>query len=94
MLLAEFGCCPKGPTKLFCDNTGARAVAEDPRSEKSLKHVARRHFFVQDLVKAGEIAVPGVASHNNMADLLTKVIHSTPRFEFLASMYRSWTTAT
>ena len=66
-------------------------MAENPRAEKNLKHVARRHFFVQDLVKSGEIAVPGVASSNNLADILTKVIHNAARFELLASRFRAWT---
>ena len=71
--LSELGFPPAGPTPIHCDNAATRAVAGSPVAEKHLKHVARRHFFVQDAVKAGEIVVPPIASEKNIADVLTKI---------------------
>ena len=68
-------------------------VAHNPTSAKNLKHVARRHFFVQDLVSAGEITVPGVSSNDNIADIFTKLYDHPSHFEFLAGRLRSWTSA-
>lgn len=60
-----------------------------PRA-KQLRHVERRHFFVQDVVRAGRVVVPYVASDANLADGLTKILPSAPRFEWAASRLRSW----
>ena len=92
IFLDELGFRPLGPTPVHCDNTGARAVAENPIAARHLKHVARRHFFVQDAVRAGEVTVPFVASDANLADLLTKSV-CTPRFSQLAARLRAWTMA-
>ena len=40
------------------------------------KHVARRHFFVRDLVEALEVNVPLVGTADNQADLFTKPLKS------------------
>ena len=31
-----------GPMTLFCDNTGARAIAKEPRFHRKTKHIKRR----------------------------------------------------
>ena len=68
------------------------AVAENPIAARHLKHVARRHFFVQDAVRASEVSVAFVSSDSNLADLLTKTV-CTPRFLTLAARLREWTMA-
>jgi hypothetical protein len=45
-----------------------------------MKHVARRHFFVRDMVETFELEVPFVCTHDNLADFLTKPMDSAPRF--------------
>ena len=93
-LLVEIGKPMDNPTRIYCDNLAARTVAHNPTSAKNLKHVARRHFFVQDLTKTKEVVVPGVESANNYADILTKLYDSPTHFEYLAGKLRSWDTAT
>ena len=39
-----------------------------------MKHVERRHFFVRECVENHQIAVPFVATHENIADFFTKCI--------------------
>ena len=41
-----------GPTPIYCDNSGAVAVANNPVNYRHLKHVDRRHFFVQDVARS------------------------------------------
>ena len=65
----------------------AKRVAENPISGKGLRHVDRRHFFVQDVVAINAITVPRVDSKNNLADALTKIIDNSVYFvNFGASM--------
>ena len=90
LAMAELGFAPKGPTPIHCDNTSTIAVAKTPMAEKHLKHVARRHFFVQDAVKAGEIVVSPIASCKNIADIFTKILPSPAQFEELTARLRSW----
>ena len=75
---------------VFWDNTAAKAVAENPVACRQLRHVARRHFFFQDAVRAGCVTVPHVASEANLADALTKVLSSPVKFEWAAARLRSW----
>ena len=39
---------------------------------RSISHIARRHFFIRDMVEAQEIVVPLVSTENNDADFFTK----------------------
>ena len=38
------------------------------------KHVARRHFFIRDMVEAFELNVPLISTLNNYADFFTKTL--------------------
>ena len=57
---------------------------------KQLRHVARRHFFVRNVLRAGFVTVPYVASDANLADVLTKILPSPARFECASARLRSW----
>ena len=91
--LRELGFGVDGPTPVFCDNTAAKAVAENPLLTKALCHVARRHFFARDAIQSGHVTVPYVASESNLADALTKIIPAPARFAWAAAHLRSWTMA-
>ena len=40
------------------------------------KHVARRHFFIREMVEKFELRVPLVSTVNNYADFFTKPLKS------------------
>ena len=61
-----------GPTKLRTDNKAARDLSYNPELHNRTKHVARRHFFIRDMVEALELTVPLVSTANNWADFFTK----------------------
>ena len=46
------------------------------------KHIARRHFFVRDMIEAFEINVPLVGTADNYSDFFTKVLDSKNFFRF------------
>ena len=50
------------------------------------KHVARRHFYVRDMVEEHELEVPFVRTHDNVADFLTKPMKSSSTFFTMRSI--------
>jgi hypothetical protein len=69
-----------GPTDLATDNLGARDTAYNPVNHNRMKHVARRHFFIRDMIEAFEVKVPFVRTHDNLADFFTKAYKSSTQF--------------
>ena len=45
-----------------------------------MQHVARRHFFVRDMVESFEIEVPFVSTRDNAADIFTKPLKDANQF--------------
>ena len=76
------------PTPLGIDNAGAAAIATDPVMRSTLKHVARRHYYVRDCVEEGYIAVYRVGTADNVADIMTKPLPA-ERHRVLAARLRS-----
>ena len=65
-LLAGIGCTEPGPSSLSTDSQSARDVSYNPEHHDRMKHVARRHFFVRDMVESLEIEVPFVRTLDNI----------------------------
>ena len=63
-----------GPSELATDNMGARDTAYNPQHHNRMKHVARRHFFVRDMVESFELIIPFVRTADNWADFFTKAV--------------------
>ena len=61
-----------GPIKIFCDNTGAIALAKESIFHKRTKHIKRRFNSICDQVKEGDIEICKVHTDLNVADPLTK----------------------
>ena len=75
-LLAGVGCAEPGPSSLSTDSQSARDVSYNPEHHDRMKHVARRHFFVRDMVESLEIEVPFVRTLDNIADFFTKPLNA------------------
>ena len=72
-LLEEIGFKQPEPTTLHVDNQGAVFISKYAgHSHSKMKHVARRHFFVRELVQDGKLRVSFVRTDDNVADLFTK----------------------
>ena len=54
--ISDLGVIPSasGPMKIFCDNTGAIALAKESRFHKRTKHIKRRFNCIRDKVKEGD----------------------------------------
>ena len=59
--------------KLLMDSDAARAIA-DRRGPGKLKHMAVRHFWVQEVVSSGLATLRRTSSEENLADLGTKTL--------------------
>jgi hypothetical protein len=70
--LAELHLSPGEPTSLGVDNKAARDLAYNPEHHEKTKHIARRYFWIRDLVEAHRLTVPYVNTLDNMADFFTK----------------------
>ena len=57
---------------LSTDNKAARDLSYNPEHHDRSKHIARRHFFIRDMVEAQEIVVPWISTDDNDADFFTK----------------------
>ena len=72
--ISDLGVIPSasGPMKIFCDNTGAIALAKESRFHKRTKHIKRRFNSIYDQVKEGDIEICKIHTDLNVADPLTK----------------------
>ena len=50
--------------------------------DNKTKHIARRHFFVRDMVESFELNVPFVGTADNVADFFTKALDAKTFFRF------------
>ena len=71
---AELGAHDGSPLELFVDNKAAIDLAYNPEHHQKTKHIARRHFYVRELVEDLKLTVPFVASADNLADFFTKAL--------------------
>ena len=72
--ISDLGVIPSasGPMKIFCDNTGAIALAKESGFHKRTKHIKRRFNSIRDLVHVGDIEICKIHTDLNVADPLTK----------------------
>ena len=75
-----------GPSPTSTDNKGARDISYNPEHHNRIKHIQRRHFYVRDMVEAGELVVPLVSTKDNHADFLTKCLDLPTFNKFRASI--------
>ena len=72
--ISDLGVIPSasGPMKIFCDNTGAIALAKQSRFHKRTKHIKRLFNSIQDLVQVRDIEICKIHTDLNVAGPLTK----------------------
>ena len=63
--------------RVFEDNQGAIALAENPLSSARSEHVAMRFHLVRELLRAKKIDIEFVVSEDQHADILTKSLAAT-----------------
>ncbi|KAJ9555814.1 hypothetical protein OSB04_010428 [Centaurea solstitialis] len=69
---------------IYCDNTSAIAIANNPVLHSKTKHIEVRYHFIRDHVMNGDIELHFVPTEYQLADLFTKPLDVT-RFNMLLS---------
>ncbi|KAK1683853.1 hypothetical protein QYE76_044701 [Lolium multiflorum] len=74
--IIELGVVPSAldPLVIYCDNMGAIANAQEPRSHKRLKHIKLRYHSIREYIEDGEVKICKVHTDLNVADPLTKAL--------------------
>lgn len=58
--------------KIFCDNNGARKLAENPVFHNRSKHIDVYHHYIRDVIGRGELKVEYTPTYKMAADILIK----------------------
>ena len=72
-MLGELG-ATSSTTTVYCDNQGAKALAESSRYHQRTKHINVRYHFIRHHITSGEIQVVWVPTAEQQADILTKAL--------------------
>ena len=72
--------------KIFCDNTGAIALAKESRFHKKTKKIKRLFNSIRDLVQVGDIEISKIHTDLNVADPFTKPLPRTNHDQHQGSM--------
>ncbi|GKC27350.1 retrovirus-related pol polyprotein from transposon TNT 1-94 [Tanacetum coccineum] len=62
------------PIKMFCDNSSALLIANEPGVQKGARHYHRRYHYVRECIELGEINLLKVHTYDNLADPFTKAL--------------------
>ncbi|PKU77708.1 Retrovirus-related Pol polyprotein from transposon TNT 1-94 [Dendrobium catenatum] len=83
-LLEDLHIPQTNPTTVYCDNTSAIALANNPVFHARTKHIEVDCHFIRDCIKKNHISVHHICTEDQLADLFTKPLPTT-RFKFLSS---------
>ncbi|XP_020706045.1 uncharacterized protein LOC110116696 [Dendrobium catenatum] len=81
-LLQELKHPQPAATQLFCDNTSAIALANNPVFHARTKHIEVYCHYIRNCIKDNTIHVHHISTKDQLADVLTKPL-PTPRFKTL-----------
>ncbi|XP_020698260.1 uncharacterized protein LOC110110938 [Dendrobium catenatum] len=81
-LLTNFNITQDSLADLFCDNTFAIALANNPVFHTRMKHIEIDQRFIRDQIHHNNIRLHPISSIDQVADIFTKYM-STPRFQDL-----------
>ncbi|GJS88788.1 retrotransposon protein, putative, ty1-copia subclass [Tanacetum coccineum] len=74
------------PMDMYCDNTSAITIADEPGVQKGAKHFRRKYHFICEVIQEGDIRILKVHTDNNLADPLTKPMPCTKHVEHARSI--------
>ncbi|PKU83116.1 Retrovirus-related Pol polyprotein from transposon TNT 1-94 [Dendrobium catenatum] len=71
-LAQELGIPQQSPTLIYCDNTSAIAIAQNPVFHARTKHIEIDYHFIRQHLDSKEIRLVHISSNDQIADILTK----------------------
>ncbi|PKU81153.1 Retrovirus-related Pol polyprotein from transposon TNT 1-94 [Dendrobium catenatum] len=83
-LLEDFHLPQLNPTTIYCDNTSAIALANNPVYHARTKHIDVDCHFIRDCIRSNHISVHHISTNDQIADVFTKPL-PIRRFKFLCN---------
>ncbi|PKU75288.1 Retrovirus-related Pol polyprotein from transposon TNT 1-94 [Dendrobium catenatum] len=83
-LLEDFNIPQQSPTLIYCDNTSAIALANNPIFHSRTKHIDVDCHFIRDCISKKILSVHHICTNDQLADIFTKPLTSA-RFQTLSS---------
>ena len=71
-------------TPIFCDNTSAIAITNNPVLHSKTKHIDIRYHFIRDYVMKCDIEIHFIPTDKQLADIFSKLLDD-KTFKFLIS---------
>nr|GEV53395.1 hypothetical protein [Tanacetum cinerariifolium] len=62
------------PISMYCDNTGASAIANESRITKGARHFRAKVHYLREVIEFGDIKLEKVHTYDNLADPFTKAL--------------------
>ncbi|GJZ55031.1 putative retrotransposon protein [Tanacetum coccineum] len=62
------------PIKMYCDNTGAIAIAKESGITKGARHYRAKVHYLQEVIEFGDVKIEKVHTDENLADPFTKAL--------------------
>ncbi|GJS06526.1 putative RNA-directed DNA polymerase [Tanacetum coccineum] len=74
------------PMDMYCDNTGAITIADEPGVQRGAKHFRRKYHFIREAIQEGDIRILKVHTDDNLVDPFTKIMPYTKHVEHARSI--------
>ncbi|GJR77633.1 retrotransposon protein, putative, ty1-copia subclass [Tanacetum coccineum] len=62
------------PISMYCDNTGAIAIAKDDGVTKGARHFRAKVYYFRETIKMGDVKIEKIDTDDNLADPFTKAL--------------------
>nr|GEX11808.1 hypothetical protein [Tanacetum cinerariifolium] len=62
------------PISMYCDNTGAIAIAKDNGVTKGVRHFRAKVHYLRETIKLGDVNIEKIDTNDNLADPFTKAL--------------------
>nr|GEW83698.1 retrotransposon protein, putative, Ty1-copia subclass [Tanacetum cinerariifolium] len=62
------------PISMYCDNTGAIAIAKDDGVTKGARHFRAKVHYLRETIKLGDVKIEKIDTDDNLADPFTKAV--------------------
>nr|GEV47522.1 hypothetical protein [Tanacetum cinerariifolium] len=74
--ISRLGVVPiiKEPISMYCDNTGAIAIANESEITKGARHFSAKVHYLREVIEYGDVKLEKVHTYDNLADPFTKVL--------------------